>query len=185
MTLIRGASLSKGIRYSTVLCPSSTVATIKTGSVSFAAQTNLPVVTNQRVRASVLGPVEDPSIFIEGPVTAYANGQITVNADNFGGVNGAIFSSWRLTASVDLTGGTLTGAMRADPDTYAGRQRTPISLTLTVTGNPKTGVFIIYLSPTQTGALALGNYTYKVLFTPANSSDKFLVLGGTIQVQDE
>ncbi len=183
--LIRGATLSKGIRYSSVLCPSSVSAIVQTGSVTFPAQTGLAVAIGQRVRASVFGPVEDPSIFVEGAVTAYANGQITINADTFGGASGAIYISWKLTASVDLTGGTFSAYMRADPDTCAGRQRTPIPLTINVAGDPTTGVFTIYLSPDQTSALALGDYTYKVLFTPASSSDKLLVVGGTITVSDE
>ncbi len=158
---------------------------MQTGSVTFAAQTDLAVVVGQRARASVLGPIEDSSIFVEGAVTAYSNGQLTILVDTFGGVNGATFISWELSASVDLTGSSFEAFMRADPDTCAGRQRTPIPLTITIMGDPKAGVFIIYLPPTATSQLALGSYTYKVLFTPVSSSDKFSVLSGTITVIDE
>lgn len=137
------------------------------------------------MRASVLLPVEDPSQFVEGPVTSYAGGAIFLNVDQFGGIAGAVYSAWKLSAAVDLTGGSFDASMVFNPDSCAGRQRTPIPLTINVTGDPKTGVFTIYLSPAVSATLALGDYTYRILFTPASSSDKFLVVSGTITVSDE
>lgn len=183
--IVRGASFSKSLRYSSVLCPSTFNATLQTGLVTFPAQTGLSVVVGQRVRASVLAPVEDPSIFIEGPTTAYNNGQLTFNVDTFAGAQGSIYPAWKLTAAIDLTGGSFDAVMRFNPASCAGRSRTPIIITVNVTGDPKTGVFSLYLSPAQTAILATGDYTYKVLFTPAASSDKLLVVSGTISVFDE
>lgn len=140
----------------------------------------------QRLRASLGGPpLDDPTVFVEGPITAYSNGQVTINVDNFGGVAGSVYTSWNLSASVNLSGSSFNASMRFSPANCAGRTRTPVTLTINIPGDPATGVFVIYLSPTQTAALTLGDYTFKVLFTPSASSDKFLVLSGTITVIDE
>src|ERR1700720_3749305 len=111
MTLVRGSTLNKGIRYSTVLGPSTLTAAIGTGSVTFPGQNNLAIAVGTRVRATSNNPF-DPAIFMEGLVTAYANGQITVNVDTFSGTVGSFYTSWLLTAAVDLTGGTFEAAMR-------------------------------------------------------------------------
>lgn len=184
-TITRGASLAKGIRYSKVLCKSSSAVTIALGSATFLVPTGLDVSNGQRIRASLVDtPVTDPTQYIEGTVTSYTGTALIIHVDTISGSALASFSSWLLTAPIDLTGGTFNAAMRFG-DTCSGRGRAPVPLTIMVLGDPTVGIFEIYLSPAQTSALILGTFTYKVLFTPASSSDKFKVVGGTITVIDE
>lgn len=180
-TLVRGSTFSQGIRYSTLLCQSSSPVTIALGSATFAVQSGLAISVGRRVRASVISPVDDTTQFVEGPVTSYSGSALVINVDAIGG--NSTYSSWQLSGAVDLTGGTFNASMRLTSVSCAGRSRTPITLAINVTGDPKTGIFTIYLPPDHT--LVLGDYRYKVLFTPASSSDKFLVIGGTISVIDE
>lgn len=118
-------------------------------------------------------------------MTAYSGTSLTINADAIGGNAGASYSSWQITLSIDLTGGTFEATMRLAPHSCPGRVRTPVTLTVTLDTDTTNGVFAIYLSPAQTSALTLGVYGYTVLFSPASSSDKFLVVSGTITVSDE
>jgi hypothetical protein len=185
-TIIRGATFSRAIQYSTSLCQSTTPAAIALGDVTFAAQSGLLVANNNRVRASLAAPpVDDSTQFIEGVVFNYTGGaSLSIHGDTIGGVAGATYSSWYLTVAISLSGATLTASMRLSPASCAGKARTPVSLTIHIATDPATGVFTLYLTPTQTAALALGDYQYHVLFTPSGSSDKFPILSGTFSVID-
>lgn len=184
-SLIRGTTFTRGIRYSTFLCQSSAQVTVQTGPAVFTVQTGMTVSVGQRVRASLEGPpLDDPTIFVEGVVTAYSGGTMTINVDVFSGVAGSSYNSWTLSAAYDLTGAALSGTMRFSPIKCASRERTPVALTVAVVGGPTFGVFTIYLSPTQTAGLTLGDYQYVVLIQPQASSDLLPVLTGHISVID-
>ncbi len=185
--IVRGSTFSQGVRYSNFLCQSTTTAALVIGSATFAVQSGLTIPHLIRVRASVIAPpVDDPTQFVEGPEISYNSslGMLDMTIDTIGGIAGATYSSWALSTAVDLTGTSFLASMRFSPASCAGKARTPQTLTINITGAPTLGIFTMYLTPTQTAALALGTYTYKVLFTPASSSDKFLVLSGTIEVID-
>ncbi len=184
-TVLRGATFSRSIRYSLNLCQSTSANDITIGVKTFLVQTGLAVAVGQRIRASLVAPpTDDPTQFVEGTVTAYSGTIITINVDTVGGVPGAIYSSWQLSSAVDLTGAAFTATLILMPDTCAGRQRTPVVITVIVSGDPKFGIFTLYLSPAQTAALLLAEYQLRVLFTPASSTDKFLILSGIITTND-
>jgi hypothetical protein len=184
-TCVRGATFKPAIRYSYVLCQSTSPAAIYLGPRPLVVPTGLTVSVGQRVRASVISPINDPTQYIEGPVTSYSSTLLTINVDTISGNLGTIYSFWLVTAAVDLTGGTFTAEMRFSNVSCAGRARTPVTLGVIVGTPASKGVFSLYLSPTQTAALQLGDYQYKVLFSPPSSSDKLLVVSGTISVVDE
>ena len=184
-TLLRGATFSRAIRYSLNLCQSTSPNDITIGSKTFVVQTGLAIAIGQRIRASLVAPpVDDPTQFVEGVVTAYSGTILTVTIDTVGGTPGASYSVWQLSAAVDLTGATFDAKLYLMPDSCAGRQRTPVTLSVFVTGDPKYGIFSLYLTPAQTALLVLGEYLLRVLYTPATSTDKFLILSGTVTTND-
>lgn len=184
-TLVRGSTFSRAIRYSTVVAQSTSDVVIANGAATFAIEAGLSISNGQRMRASLVSPpVDDPTQFVEGTVTSYSGSTLIISVTTTGGDAGTTYSSWQLSTPVDLTGGTFVASMMLSPDTCAGRARPPVAITVNVTGSPTAGVFQLYLTPTQTAALTLGVYEFKVLFTPASSSDKFLVVSGTITVTD-
>ena len=183
-SVIRGSSLGKGIRYSSFLCKSSSSVSIATGNKTFSVPNNLSIASGARIRASLVdNPVTDPTQYVEGPKVSYSSTNLVVGVDTISGNAGTTYSSWLLTQPVNLTGGTFDASMRFDPASCAGRARNPIALTINVV-SATNGLLTIYLAPAQTAILAVGNYQYRVLFTPASSSDKFLVVSGTISVSD-
>lgn len=193
-TVIRGSTLSRGIRYASLIGSSTSSISISLGSKTFVAQSGMSVSVGKRVRATLLGPpspeifsefvTEDPTQFVEGLVTAYSGTNLTINVDTIGGSTGTTYASWQLTVAKDLTGGTFNASMALAPESCAGRQRNAVPITINIVSPATSGVFSIYLSPTTTAALTLGTYLYKVLFTPASSSDKFPVISGSITVTD-
>ncbi len=173
------------MRYSTVIAQSTSSVVITNGTAVFAIQAGLSLSNGQRVRAVLTAPpVDDSSQFVEGVVASYSGTTLTLTIDTIGGVAGATYSSWTLSTPVNLTGGVFEAKMNIMPDSCAGRSRTPVAISVNVTGNPVFGIFSLYLSPTQTAGLILGVYSFKVLFTPSSSSDKFLIVSGTITVTD-
>jgi hypothetical protein len=183
--IVRGSSFSRGMRYSTVIAQSTSNVIITNGAAVFAIQAGLSISPGQRIRASLAAPpVDDATQFVEGVVASYTGTTLTLTIDTTGGNAGATYSSWQLATPVDLTGGTFNASMSTLPDSCAGRSRTPVTITVNVTGDPTRGVFALYLTPVQTAALTLGVYNFKVLFTPSSSSDKFLIVSGTTTVTD-
>jgi hypothetical protein len=129
---------------------STTSRTASTGSKTFTIGTGYGYQAGMRLRAS---STADPAVFVEGVVTAYSGGDVTITADKVGG-SGTI-ASWNINPAgqpgidgagagtvtqIDAEGGvevvaggsiTSTGALRlidtaVDPGTYGGGLTVPV-----------------------------------------------------------
>jgi hypothetical protein len=129
---------------------STTSRTVSTGSKAFTVGTGYGYQAGMRLRAS---STADPTVFVEGVVTAYSGGDVTITADKVGG-SGTV-ASWNINPAgqpgidgagagtvtqIDAEGGievvaggsiTSTGALRlvdtaVDPGSYGGGLTVPV-----------------------------------------------------------
>ncbi len=156
---------------SVLTAASATSLTIGTGSKAFTIGTGYAFTPGQRVRASSLA---DVTKYMEGAVTTYSGGVLTVNVDATGG--SGTLADWQIGLTLSsalflaLAGGTMTGALiTAASATGAAGIRVPpgVAPTSPVDGDWWRTASALYHRIGSVSRLVASNAEVQELFIPA------------------